>query len=158
MAREYTDYVTGTFETPFGPMDYALTQGDHASISAGGSSNKSGPITVNRVEYYSHFHLHPVGDGSWAPGKDRSSVYMTKKGMGAEASDAAKRKAVEGVAAAWAHFIAEEPSLLLEAEASHLNREIMEVEKQLEEKAREAAELEEKRNELLAREHQLGVR
>ena len=140
MAREYTGYVNGVFETPFGPMHYAMTEGGHVSISAGGSgSGEPGPITVNRVEYYAHFHLFPGDDGTWSPRENRSNVYMTKKGMGADASDAAKRKAVDGVAAAWAEYIDENPALVLEAEAAYLNREIMNVEEKLEEKAKEAA-------------------
>ena len=160
MAREWQDYIGGTLETPFGPMDFALTEGSHVSIHAGGSSNKSPEIIVNGVPYYTHLHLHLMGDGAWGERPaDVGRIYMSR-GMGKDASDAAKRKATAGITEAWVDFISmgSNPSLLNEAEARHINNKIMDVEKEAEEARQKYEALAAQYEELLAMERQLGGR
>jgi hypothetical protein len=148
------DYVKGEFGTPFGAMHYAITQGDHVSITAGGSSDELGPITVNGVPYYTHIHLHLQPDGSTWEIKNSSEVHMSRHGTGGDSTQAARRKAYEGVRAAWAEYIMEQPALLVEAERAHLNNKIGDAEEEIE-KSRAALEAAEaNREELIARERE----
>jgi hypothetical protein len=147
------DYVKGEFETPFGAMHYAITQGDHVSITAGGSSDKLGPITVNGVPYYAHIHLHLQPDGSTWEMKNWADVHMSRRG-GGDSTQAARRKAYEGVRAAWAEYIIEQPALLVEAERAHLNNKIGDAEEEIEKASAALAEAEARREELIARERE----
>ena len=155
MARDWMDYVKAEFETPFGAMHYAITQGDHVSITAGGSSDKLGPITVNGVAYYTHIHLHLQPDGTTWEIKNSSEVHMSRHGTGGDSTQAARRKAYEGVRAAWAEYIIEQPGLLVEAERAHLNNKIGDAEEEIEKASAALAEAEAKRGELIALEREV---
>lgn len=155
MAREFMDFVKGEIETPFGLMRYAITEGEHVSISAGGSGDPP-PITVNRVPYYTHVHLFLRPEGGWAK-RTYSDMSMTRAGSpGDSASRAAAEKAYDGVRAAWEGFISSNQGLLVEAERGHLNNQIQRVEEKAEEARAELAALEAEYNALLGREAALG--
>src|SRR5215467_13055771 len=102
MPREHMDPVRGEIQTPFGMMSYALTQDDHVYLSAGGGGQDDlPPLTVNRVEYYTTLHLHRASETSWTE-KDFHNLYMKRPGiLGADASFAAREKALKGIRAAW---------------------------------------------------------
>lgn len=157
MAREFMDYIKGKLETPFGIMDFALTQGDHVSISAGGSSNEAPSIVVNRVPYYTHLHLFLQSDGSWIRREDSSDPYMSRS-IGNDASRAAKEKAYAGIRQAWEAFIAGDEVSLLEAERGHLNNEIRSVDEDIQKAERVVQDLDSKRDSFLAREREVYER
>ena len=146
------NFIEGKLETPFGIMDFAITQGDHVSISAGGSSNEAPRIVVNRIPYYTHLHLYLRPDGSWVRKDEYREPYMSR-GMGDDASRAAREKAYAGIRQAWETFIAGDEVALLEAERRHLNNDIMQVEKDIEKAEKVVADLDSKRGALLAREN-----
>jgi len=150
MPREYIGFLEGKLETPFGPMDFAITRGDHVSISAGSSSDKSPRIVVNRVPYSTHLHLSLQPDGSWIQ-KDNVDLYMSR-GMGNDASRSAREKAYLGIKQAWEQFIAGDEGALLEAERGHLNNEIRSKEKDIEKAKAALNDLEVQMEELLSRE------
>jgi len=153
MARGWMDYVEGRLETPFGPMHFAITQGDHVSISAGGgTSDKTPRIVVNRVPYYAHFHFFLQPDGSWAQ-RNYSDVHMSP-----EPSRVAREKAYKGIKAAWETFIAGDEISLLEAERGHLNNEIRSVEDDIEKAQKVVDDLAAKRNDLLSQEQAIENR
>lgn len=153
MAREHQEFVQGVIETPFGPMEFALTSGTHVSISAGGSSNKVAAIVVNGVPYYTHIHLNLQDNGVWLPRPgDRGAVYMTRTDNGKDATAAAAKKAAGGVADAWSAFIESEPSAQGEAEWRSISNKIMDIEEKAEEARKVYEEIAARHKDLLARE------
>lgn len=154
MEREHLDYthmVRGVFETPFGPMDFALTEADHVSISAGSGGDKSPKIVVNNIAYSTNVHLFAKEDGSWQHAPDGGLLYMSRGGFGLQrdTSDAARRKASEGIIAAWEDFIFGKDYLRMEAEVVNLNNEIVETEKKLEEAKKVVSTIEDQKQALL---------
>lgn len=117
MPREHAEPVNGQFDTPFGPMDFALTSGSHVHISAGSSYDQSPKIIVNNIPYHVSLHL-ALNDDGWHP---QLEIYMTRE-VGNDASTPARRKAKAGIMEAWAAFADEQ--LLIEGELRHLNNEI----------------------------------
>lgn len=154
MAREWTDAVEGEVETPFGLMKYAITQGDHVFLSAGGSTDGLPRLVVNRVPYYVNSHLYLQPDGTWAR-KDWHDPYMSRQDL-VEPSRAARDKAYEGIREAWEEFIAGNAPLLADAEARYLNNEIGKVEEEIEKAQAALGRLEADRQALLLREVALG--
>lgn len=155
MARDWMDTEDGEIETPLGVMRYAITQGDHVFLSAGGSTDKLQPLVINRVPYYVNSHLYLQPDGTWAR-KDWHDPYMSRPGSLTPASQAAKDKAYEYIRQAWEDFIAGNRNLLVEAERRHLNNEIGRAEEKIEEAQVEMNKLEEHRADLLRREAELA--
>jgi len=144
------DSVDGVIETPFGPMKYAITQGNHVFLSAGGSSDRLEPLVINRVPYYVNSHLYLQVDGTWAR-KDWHDPYMSRTDRTLqEPSRAARDKAYEGIKEAWQGFIGENQQLLVEAERRFLNNEIGKAEEEIE-KARDALDKLEGQREALLR-------
>jgi pyrroloquinoline quinone (PQQ) biosynthesis protein C len=150
MPREWMNFVEGELETPFGPMGFAITQGDHVHISTDQSEN----VVVNRVPYSISLHLHRQPDGTWTR-KDSRDPYMSKAGTMHEYTFSAQEKAYQGIRQAWEEFIARHQDALLEAERGHLNNEIMRADEEVEKAQKTLAEEERKRSELLAREKAL---
>jgi len=157
MARGWMDFVEGRLETPFGPMHFAITQGDHVSISAGGSTDKLPRILVNRVPYYTHLHLFLQPDGSWIRKDEYREPYMSRT-AGDDATRSAREKAYVGIKQAWEAFIAGDEISLLEAERSHLNNDIIRVEEQLKKAEKVVEDLDTKRDRLLAGEQAIENR
>lgn len=155
MARAWMDTEDGEIETPLGVMRYAITQGNHVFLSAGGSSDKLQPLVINRVPYYVNSHLYLQPDGTWAR-KDWHDPYLSRIGSLEQASQAAKDKAYAHIQQAWGDFIAENPGLLIEAERRHLNNEIGRAEEEMEKAQAEMEKLADHRNDLLRREADLG--
>ena len=137
MARKWMDSETGELETPLGTMYYAITQGNHVFLAAGGSE-KLPPLVVNRVPYSVSLHLHLQPDGAWAS-RESYDLHMSRKDTFGDASRAAKDKAYEGIRPAWEEFIAGNQALLVDAEGRFLNNEIGKAEEEIE-KARDALE------------------
>lgn len=159
MARDWLDTIKGTIETPFGPMYFALTKGDHVYISAGGSGTDDPPaIVVNGVAYYTNVHLYLQPDGSWNTRPGSNDPYMSRKGsVGRSASTAAEKKALEGIRKTWEQFIAGDDGALIEAERRHVNNEIQSLEEDIEKAARALAVLEARRQALLKHEDEVSV-
>lgn len=157
MAREWMDSINGAIETPFGPMYFALTQGDHVYISAGGSSpNEPPPIVVNGVPYYTSAHLYLQPDGSWDIRSGSNDPYMSRRGsVGRNASSAAEKKALAGIRKAWEQFIAGDDGALVEAEWRHVNNEIRDAEEEISKAAKALGDLEHKRTALLRHEEEV---
>lgn len=159
MARQWLDSINGRIETPFGPMFFALTQGDHVYISAGGGGQNEPPsIIVNGVAYYTSVHLHLQPDGSWDIRPGSNDPYMSRKGsVGRNASTAAEKKALLGIRKTWEHFIAGDEGALVEAERRHVNNDIRSIEEDLEKASKVVSDLEAKRAALLRHEEEVHV-
>ena len=147
MARSWIEHPKGIFETPFGAMDFAITQGNHVSISAGSNYDKSPKIVVNRKPYYVHLHLFLQPDGSWA----REDEFR-EPNMSPDPSRVTQEKAYLGIKGAWESFIQGDEIGLLEGERSHLNNRIMSVDEEIAKAEAALKELDSKRDALLARE------
>lgn len=143
MPREHMDFIRGQFKTPFGPMDYTLTQANHVSISAGSSYDKSPHIIVNGILYHTWVHLFRMTDGSWSKRPDAySEPGMTRvHTISVEASSAARKKAYEGIKKAWEAAVPDLMLELVQADLVHFNNEIMSADDKIQEiemKLREA--------------------
>lgn len=155
MPREYQENVKGVFETPFGPIDFTLTQSDHVFMSAGSAYDQSPAMEINRVPYHVNLHLFLQPDGSWAT-KSYTDIHMTREGtFGDSGSSAARKKFSEGVAAAWTEFVPTLEVSLVEAELVHLNNQLLQVEEDLSKEMEKVAAIEAKRAELLGREREM---
>lgn len=148
MPREYIGGVTGLFPTPFGEMEFVITQGDHVHLTGR-------QISVNRVTYRANLHLYRQEDETWIP-KDYNSTYMSRADViGDSGTDAARRKFTEGARAAWEDFIRGQDIPLVEAELAYLNNQLMDAEEELAKRIEAVYVMETKRSGLLAQEREM---
>jgi len=129
MPRRHADHIKGQFETPFGPMDFALTSNVHVHVTAGAMNDPSPMISVNGILYYTSISLVDR-DGVWGPQYKGMGyqIHMSREGSGETGSHAAEKKAITGIVGAWTDFIGENEHLLVEAEIRHLNNQIGQIE------------------------------
>lgn len=157
MTREYSEFIKGDLQTPLGPMQYTLTSGTHVNLTAGGGSDKFPGIVVYGVPYYTSFHLHRLGEGTWGIKDERNDIYMTRSNF-SDASSAARRKAAAVLSKVWSDHVAGLDQQLIEAELGSLNNEIRTVEEDLDKQQKLMAEMEARRQDLLKREDEANGR
>lgn len=114
----------GTFQTPFGQMDFTILCSQEASVS--------GTITVNRVEYRVHAHLHRQPDGSWWVEKPEKAqrwpsyigpdFYVKRPGNYQEGTPAAREKAARVISAQFSAAVT--PELLRQGDIADAKNEI----------------------------------
>ncbi len=157
MPREWMDYPRGHFDTPFGRMEFVLVRGNAVSITAGGSTDKLEPIVVRNVPYYTSLGLQRQPDGTWIKREDSNDPYMSRRDKFGDSGTAfAKKKAYEGIRAAWEEFIAGDDLSLIEADRAYLNNEIRHADEDVEKATRALEKEEVKRQALLKAEEEVN--
>jgi len=129
--------------TPLGKVILAVTSGDHIYVDGG---SNGGSLTVNNVDVACSLHLN-LKDGKW----QSSHIYASRKGVGKEPSDVAKKKLEKVLTESVVAYIKENEHLLyngeryaLTSKRDSLQKEVSDRRTELDKLEKELRHLEEK--------------
>jgi len=124
-------FIEGNITTRLGNIGYAITQGDHVSLSTGDHGKPEQQLVYRGNFYYVHLHLYLV-DGIWQT-KQSYDCYVSRNQMQRtpEPTPVAIRAMKEAVTTAWTEYAALHPELLIKAQVKHLRSRILTKEQEL---------------------------
>jgi len=107
--------MNNTFNTPFGPLRYSLTDACHVYIAT-----DEDYILINGVSYHATIHLYRQADGKWDV-RNYNECYLAREhAQMRNVSDAARNKFRNTVTETWSNFVTDE--IRVEAEAERLDK------------------------------------